>query len=261
VIQGRSRDLIAVIAVASVTAVLALFLEGGPVAIAVFLPLVLVLPGYALTALFFPPGSIGRDFRLLLTVSLSIAATALAGVAFQVVLDLSRGAFVVLLAAIAVAAAVQALRSRTEAGDGGQRQPLAMPRWAAPAAAAIALAVAISVAAVALATDGVERQLDESHFSALWLVPKGSPGRPPNSPPVAVGVANHTQRELKYRLRVHRGSSTIRAWRLRLAPGEEWHATLPAGPFRGSAPLVARLYQAGRPVRRVALVLEPASGS
>jgi hypothetical protein len=259
VIDRRSGDLIVVIVTGLLAAIAAIFVESGPVAVALLLPLVLFLPGYALSACLFTPGAIDRDFRLLLSVALSISVTALTGVVLQVFVNLGRGAFIAALAAITIGAAAKAIRLRAGEDLTGTRN-LSVPRWAVPAAIAIGVAMAITGVAVAIATSGVERQLDEAHFTSLWLVPQREPGRPPNSPPVAVGVANHTPRELLFHLKVGRGKTTIRTWTLRLRPGEEWGKTLSTDRLRGPGVLVAQLSQEGHTVRRVALQLEPPAG-
>src|SRR5262249_26233917 len=152
--------------------------------------------------------------------------------------------FVAALAAITIGVGVAAIRLRTREGLVGSRN-LSAPRWTVPAAIAIGAAVAITGAAVAIATSGVERQLNEAHFTALALVPQREPGKPPNSPPVAVGVANHTPRKLHFHLRVGKGETTIRAWTLRLRPGEEWRKVLSASRLREPGVLVARLSREG----------------
>jgi hypothetical protein len=227
-------------------------------AAAVLLPLVLVLPGYALAAALFPPGTIDRDLRIVLVVALSICATALSGTVLQLFVDLSRGVFAASLATLTIGAALVARRERARRPS----RPISrgrLPHLPPAGLLAMVAAIAISAVAIAIATAGANRQLNASHFSALWLVPQGAPGFPPNGPPVIVGVSNREGRETGYQLSLRRGTSTLRVWRFRLAAGDEWDATLPASELRGAGPLVARLDRGGTVHRRVALELDPRS--
>jgi hypothetical protein len=257
--RRRSGDLIAVIVLTLLALAAALFVDSGPLAVAAFLPLVLVLPGFALAAALFPPSSIGPAFRLILTIALSIAATALGAIVVQIFFGLDRGVFAAMLALIALGASAKAMRSRPAAEGPATRLSIS-PRWILPALATGA-AVAIAASAVAIATNGAEDQLGGAHFSALWLLPEGPPGTPPGGPPVSIGVASHESRELGFRLELRRGSQELRSWRLRLSPGEEWHALLPASSLRGSGALTAQLLQGALPVRRVAVLLDSEAGA
>jgi len=257
--SARSADLAATIAATLLAIGVALLADFGPLATAALLPLALVLPGYALTALLFPPQTIDRDLRIVMVATLSIGATALSGVILQVFVDLSRGVVVASLATLTIVAAVRASRGRDRRRE-GPVLPRALPHLPATTLVAMAAAVAICGIAVAIATAGAERQLNASHFTALWLVPQGALKTPPNGPPVIVGVSNQEGRETGYRLSVRRGSSAVGVWRLRLAAGDEWEATLAASELSGAGPLVARLDRAGEVYRRVAVELDSRSG-
>jgi len=74
--RRRSADLQATIALTAIAVLVALFFDSGPVAAIALLPLVLVLPGYAISAALLPPGSISREVRLALTLALSVCAAA-----------------------------------------------------------------------------------------------------------------------------------------------------------------------------------------
>ena len=257
--SARAPDLAATIVAALFAIGVALLADSGPVATVALLPLVLVLPGYALTAALFPPGTIDRDFRVVLVAALSIGVTALSGLVLQVFVDLSRGVVAASLAAVTIAAAIAAWRERRE-----HHRDVATRSWpwlSAGSAVALLAAVAIAGVAIAIASGGANRQLDAPRFSALWLVPQGAPGIPPNGPPVIVGVSNREGRETGYRLSVRHGRSTVGVWRLRLAAGGEWETTLAASELRGAGPLVARLDRAERAYRRVALELDSRPGS
>ncbi|HEX3561711.1 MAG TPA: DUF1616 domain-containing protein [Solirubrobacterales bacterium] len=254
----RSADLRATIAATLIGSAVALFVDSGPFATATLLPLVLILPGYALSAMLFPPGAIGRDRRLVLTVSLSIGATALSALILQLAVSLDRAAFVVLLALVTLSAAAAALNRRGgESTDRSAR--LSLGRVPIASAVAFAAAIALSGLAIAIASAGATRQLDESHFSALWLLPQGGPRTPPDNPPVRVGISNHEGKSIEYRLRVSQGTTNVGLWRVRLDEGDEWQTILPASVLLSHKAVVASLSRYGMPYRRA--ILELGTGS
>lgn len=259
--SGRPPDLIATIAAAVLAVLVALLVDSGPLATVALAPLVLLLPGYALTAVLFPPGKIDRGLRISLVFALSVGVTALSGLVLQVFVDLSRGIVTASLAMITIGAALAALRRRdapeTDAPPASARAPLPL----LPAGLAIVVAVAIAGVAIEIASDGARDHLNRAHFSSLWLLPQGEPGVPPNGPPVTVGVSNEEGRDTAYLVRVGSGTSTIGEWRFRLAPGEQWEIPLPATDLQESGRLVARLDRKGERYRVVALELDlPADG-
>src|SRR5260370_40182737 len=76
----RSTDIFAVVAITLVAAVLALLVPPDIALIRILtLPLVLVLPGYALTAALLPNRSLGGEERLMFSLGLSLAAVVLGG--------------------------------------------------------------------------------------------------------------------------------------------------------------------------------------
>jgi hypothetical protein len=250
----RSADLRATIAATLIGSAVALLVDSGPLATATLLPLVLILPGYALSAMLFGPGAIGRDRRLVLTVSLSIGATALSALILQLAISLHRAAFVVLLALVTLSAAAAALNGRGgESTDRSAR--LSLGRVPVASAVAMAAAIALSGLAIAIATAGATKQQDESHFSALWLLPT----TPRDNPPVTVGVSNHEGKSIEYRVTVFQGTTNVGAWRVRLDEGDEWQAALPASALLSHEAVVASLFRDGTPYRRV--ILELGSGS
>ncbi len=111
-------DLGAVVALALLAFVLALVPLTGPVRTAALLPLVLILPGYALVAALFMPGEISRELRVVLSVPFSVGVSVLGGVVVQLVIGLDRPVWAALLASATVVAAFVALRRR-DAATGG----------------------------------------------------------------------------------------------------------------------------------------------
>ncbi len=105
-------DLTAVVGLTLVAFVVALAPVPGPARTVALLPLLLVLPGYALTCAMFLPGEIGRDLRLVLSVAFSVGVAAVGGLVVQLVIRLDRPVWVTLLALVTVVAALAALRRR-----------------------------------------------------------------------------------------------------------------------------------------------------
>lgn len=257
---ARSIDLLLTILGALVGIGVALFADGGTLATVVLLPLVFILPGYALSAALFPPRAIDRGLRLVLTVVLSLAAIALGGLVLNLVTVLERGTFVGLLALVTLVAAAVALNGRQ--GMRSYRSPRSR-RPRPPILVALTLAATIGLAgvAIAIASAGANRQLEESHFSELWLVPQGGTRAPPDEPPVLVGFANQEGKTVDYRLTVRQGNTEIGTWKVRLDDGREWEITLPVDELSGTGTLVASLHRFGQPVRRVSVRLHAETAS
>src|SRR5512139_3161335 len=114
--QRPSSDLLAVMIIAALSAALALVLPADSIVrLMCALPLVLFLPGYAITAALFPPRSLGVPERLLFSLGLSVIATALTGLALNVTpWGLQTSTWAIALAAIVWLACAIAWRRRRQ---------------------------------------------------------------------------------------------------------------------------------------------------
>jgi uncharacterized membrane protein len=243
-------DLAAVAGLALAGLALALVPVPGPLRTAALLPLLLILPGYALAAALFRPGEIGRELRVVLSVAFSFGASALGGLVAQLVLRLDRPVWATLLALVTVLAAVVALLRRDAMPADSEPPRLSLPRVRLASLLAMLAAIAIAGGAIASATGGVHRQLDGSRFSSLSLVPSGPSG---TAPPVRIGVSNHEGRPVAYRVSVRQAGRTVKRWRFRLDANHGWQARLTASAISGTGPVTARLDRDGRLCHRVAL--------
>ena len=214
-----------------------------------FVPLVLAVPGYAVAAALFPPGDVSRDERAVLTFAFSISAFALSGIVVQLVLDLDRGAWLVLLVLVTLGsiALAQARRPPSPAPRG--RRPISLRPD--PRLAALPVAAAIAALAVAVASGGAADQEARSHFSSLWLLPGGD-GPTALTTEVAFGAENHEGRDRRYLLRLSRDDEELRVWRFTLADGERWERTARVSAV-AEPPVVAALFRGKELFRRVAL--------
>jgi hypothetical protein len=241
-----SRDL----AIASGAALLSLLLValpfGGLAKGLALAPLVLFLPGYALTAAFFPPGALPRAERFVYSISLSVGAAALGGLIWQLAFDLGRYAWAGLLTAIVLLASEAARRRRAPQPRRASGERL--PRPGLAAALAILAAVAVAAIAVALAIGGVRDQRAESHFSALWVVPART-----GAGAVEIGVLNHQGASHDYRIEASDRGATVWHWHGRLGATQRKEVVLDSSQIPARARLAVSLYRDGVVYRRTEL--------
>jgi uncharacterized membrane protein len=253
----RDLDLVAALIAAGLL-VTALPLPN-PVRAVVFIPLVLVAPGYALAAALFPPGFVTREERATLTFALSVAAWALGGVVLYLVIDLDLWAWLLMGATVTLASLVIA-QWRRHAQPAGRRESAFTTRpglgelvscavTASPAILALTVAVAVAVLALALASASQYRELARAHFSSVWISPPPSTSRPPTR--ISVGVENHEGTTGAFRLVVTTKGRTIDEWESELESGERFEASVPAAEAEGA--VVAAVYRDGALDRRAKL--------
>jgi hypothetical protein len=195
------------------------------------LPLVLVLPGYALSLLLLPSVP-DRAWRAAWSVGLSLAVAVLAGLLLDLIpaglttvtwTAVLAGVTLAALAAVAFRPAAAPPRAEPSGGATGRR-------WNWPALAGPALAAAFAAGAVALAVVSAPWPRPPG-FAELRLVP--APG-----PAASVGVRNAYPGAETFRLTVQNGRSAPMTWTITLGPGQEWQRAVPAV---AGKPLSARL--------------------
>ncbi len=219
--------------------------------VAASLPLVLILPGYALAAALYPPGDLAAEERAVYTITFSVAVAAVGGLATQVVLDLDRSAWVGMLSAVTLAAAILAFRLRQREATDRRRPSPGRPSPSLVSVALILLSLAIAGGAIAVAAQGTREQSRRQVFTSLWAVPGG----PDLSDGVTVGVWNHGRGSVD-RLEVRQGTRNIRTWHLHLRGDQRWEAAVPGPALDAAAPLLVSVYREGRLYRTVDLDLE-----
>jgi len=215
--------------------------------------LVLVLPGYALTAALFPPGTLGPAERTLLTLGLSLVSTMLASLAADSLsLALRPLTWAGLLAAVTVGAAAIAWRRR---GEAGPQMPALNLNWVQAGTlglAALAVASALFLTRVPSSPAGLQG------YTLLWIQP-GEAIRPPG---VQLGLDSMEFAPAQYRLVVSLNGRPALEWpSIRLGPGQDWDGFAPL-PIQdaGLVRVEATLYRLDSPAvvyRRVTLVEGP----
>lgn len=220
--------------------------------------LVLFLPGFLATVILFPGKSLGIVERLLLGAGLSVALTALGGLALslaQVRLD-STTLWITLLAGIAAEIAVVHLTRRAEWRE-VYRVPadigLSRSQWVFMAGATLTLVAAILMARTPVPQNGLEG------YTMLWVHAAGGSGS------VALGVKNEEFAETGYQIK-YESDGILRAGpTLRLKPGETWEqvVSLPVDETAGK-PFNILLYRLDSPAevyRRAVWWFESAQGT
>lgn len=192
-----------------------------PLRVVVELPLVLVLPGYALMAAAVPRPVLGAVDRLVFALGSSVAVAILAGL----VLDftswgLRRTSWAVALAGVTVAAAAVAAfvrRPKSSRRDGASATPAPGPVLLLCAAALLALA------AVGIARSGALRSERASSFTQLWMLPARIHGESA----LRIGVVNHEGVPETYRVVTRAGSTVLASWpRVVVPSGGRWTRTV-----------------------------------
>ena len=213
--------------------------------------LVLVLPGYALTAAQFGPQEIRRSERVLLSLALSVVATILAALLLQLVgVRLKTAPWLGLLALVAVGGAV--------VGEArGHARALARRRLVVGRAqlALLAGALVLLGGAGALGFSALPAPKGTQGATFLWILPHGSNA-------VSVGVIGDDTRRHSVTVAVSvAGAPRQRFGPFSIAPGARWTRVLDTGP--GSPVVRAVLRDAAHPSRvldQVALRYKRGSG-
>lgn len=247
------RDLRRVFWLAVLCAALALAISLPGLSLLFAAPLLLFLPGYALTAAAFGKRQLERPQQLLLSLALSLAVLALGALILNYLGGIHPLSWALLeLLVVFVACRVAVARRGKEKLP--QRPPL--PRPGKLGALLLAGAAAATVAALVISASAVPNE-DALGFTQLWVLPKAGTG----GSEAVVGVRSEEQRATDFDLRIRLGEDTTVKGSFRLAPGEERQVRVrpPAG-SSGEVPVTATLLRHNRPYsvyRRVKGSLTP----
>ena len=217
----RSADLAIAIATASV-ALLAIPLAADNTALRAVsgMLLVLVLPGYAMTAAGFPRPGLGLAERILFSVGLSLVVAVLGGFLLNwTPWGLQGGSWLGLLWGTTLAASLVAFARR-------QRDPAVTANPVSPGLSrrqGLMLALAALGVVVALGFSRTPTPLDRSQgYTLLWMLPVEDGRR--NA--VRLGVSSMESSVTHYRLELRVDGQTVHEWpSIGLAPGEKWESS------------------------------------
>jgi uncharacterized membrane protein len=245
------RDLALVSALALAALLAALLSVATWLSAALLVPLVLVLPGYALAANLFAPRTVGRVERAIYAVTLSIAIVAVGSLLIQLLFGLSRDLWVVFLVAVTLGAALRANREYPV-------EPLSWPQGVSPAlpVAIVAFVAAALIAALAVASagDGLREAQAKIRFTDFWLVPVGSGSLSPIAERLEVGLRSHEGRPTRFSLQLSREGRIFFNRSLSLRAGETWKRSFAVTKAPRGVPVIATLERKGERYRQLSLV-------
>jgi uncharacterized membrane protein len=216
--------------------------------IALAVPLVLVLPGYAITMAVFATRPLDHAATILFSIALSLTAAVLGGFVLNLTPEgLRTGSWTILLITMTLGAGVVALARRRALvivkevypRDWGGRLPLR--RWDS---VFFGLALVLVAGAFHIAVTGADTQ-PATGFTQLWLLPSDDG----SSNVVRVGLRNGEAGVTSYRLQLITRGVVIAEWpEVELQPHQTWEdiATLPANRTDGTT-VEALLYRNDAP--------------
>src|SRR5579863_3507477 len=202
----------------------------GVVRILIAGPLVLALPGYALTRAALQPGELRGPELGALSVALSVVVTIFSALLLDALgVRLTIWPWILILAAVTLAAAAAGMR-RGHAR--GLRRPSLAPRVGEVAILAAALVLIGAAAAIGFTPLSAPKGTDTT--TALWIYPVH---------PVEVGVKSDQTRATSYTVTVAVAGRAVRRYGpFTLAPGASWTRLIPVA---GKPLVVARLSVVG----------------
>jgi uncharacterized membrane protein len=240
-ISRNSTDLVAVVAL-TVLAVAAVLLQvNNIIAIPLLaLPLVFVLPGYALTAVLFPKGGLGLPETLAFSLGLSLATDIVGGL----VINLTPQGLAVLpwmlfLVSVTLGASAIAARRRP------QRLELVASQSGIGLNVGQIFLFGLSIVLVVSAVMIVRIQLAQpsTQFTELWTLPNSALGQ--NA--VDVGIRNSEVGKTEYKLEIQVGGNRVyESSPIALLPGETWEQVIPL-PIPAAGDMQVLLYRADNP--------------
>lgn len=243
------KDILVVVAIAVIAVAVTFLLPSNwLVGRILTLPLVFVLPGYALTSALFTGREFGIAERLLFSLGLSLVCVILGGLLLNLTpWGLRADSWALLLGGITLGACMVTLVRR-------RREGIPPSGWLSPGnigfhfrqGLLLGLAALIVCGAVAISVIGAEQQ-PYPGFTQLWILP-GSGANAKDA--VRLGVSNMESTTMEYRLAVNVDGKVVKEWpSIDLNPNEKWQATLllsQAG-HTGTAKVEADLYRADAP--------------
>jgi uncharacterized membrane protein len=178
------------------------------------LPLVFVVPGYALTVMLFPKRKFGYPELLAYSLGLSLVADILGGLVINATSQgLNVSSWTLWLGAVTLCSSIIAALRRPPDFNPGWR--LLRLNLSVPQGLMLGLSVIVAVSAIMLARD---RATPSSSFTELWVLPATTVD--PNG--IQFGVRNLESAKMEYSLEVKEGNEIVYTASIDLLPGETW---------------------------------------
>jgi hypothetical protein len=253
--RGRGLDLVLTASVAMVACLLVLGGAGGAekavMGVILGVPLVVVLPGYALSRCLLPD-RLGAFERSALAVGLSLALSAVGGLLLHLTWwGLTRTTWSVSLAGVTVVTSISGLLLRRgsvgESGEEADRVGRRLPILRTSLLMGASLLIAVG--AVWLSVASADSQARDG-FTELWLV---SGGTPEFGASADLGARSAELQSQSYYVELTRNGRVTGSWRFVLLPGEAWTEAIL---LRAGEKIQAELFREGidtDPYRRVSL--------
>lgn len=204
----------------------------------VALPLVLLFPGYALTAATFPGAQLSRSERWLCASGMSLCIVALGALLINLTpWGITPVSWVGLLGGITlIGCAVAWLRRQRLEAENEPTMPIKFQfGFSASQVAMLALALVVTVGALALARYSAEQRYVPG-VTQLWMLPAA------HSSTLQLGIRSDEQTTTVYRLRLMHEGTLLHEWAsISLQPGQRWQEQITV-PEAGKNALVAQLF-------------------
>jgi uncharacterized membrane protein len=215
------------------------------------LPLVFVLPGYALMRALFSGQAFGNAERLIFSLGLSLSIVILGGLVLNLTsFGLQARSWVVFLGAVTLGASLVALLRQRRQGE-------TVEGWSGLKGIHLtfrqgllaSLAVLVVGGAFVVSIIGAQQQ-PRSGFTQLWMLSASGTSKAEDA--VRLGLSNKESRPMQYRLAVDMNGKVMKEWSaIDLSPNQQWEATLvlPQTGHSSSERVEAMLYRTDAPTK------------
>lgn len=237
-LNRKSFDLILVIIFCMLAMGLTVFdATPKPIKTVLALPLIFVLPGYAVTAALFMRAEFDRAKTLLFSLALSIVLTIWCGFVLNLTLwGIQAGSWAAILGNVTLCAAVVALvrRGRSEP-DPRPGLRLSLSDGALFSLAALATLLSLNAARIGSAQTGTT-------FTQFWMLPK-------DSQTIQIGVQNMERGSEQYKVDLMIGTERVyESGDINLGVGDKWEISLPVSKaWAANGTIDAMLYRLDDP--------------
>lgn len=261
--KRRFVDLLVVIALTLIAVMLAFVVPASNMVLRIWtLPLIFILPGYALTSALFGKRSFGLLERIVFSLGLSLVGVILGGLVLNLTpFGMRANSWAAFLGSVTLGASVIALvRQRWQGISLSHLPGVRKIGLTFSQALLLGLAVLIIGGAVAVSIHGAEQQ-PYAGFTQLWILPADGSARAKDA--VRLGVNNMEATVTDYRLVVTMDGRLLTQWTsLDLKPNQQWNTTLllPQAQHTGSIKVEVMLYRTATPTtiyRQATLWLSP----